>query len=120
MIDRQLFEDRFPNFDQQIIDDFFDIAVQELCIFGADRSCGCSDLAQQYALAHLMMIFSGIGKGGNPLKGAITSKSVDGVSVSYAALKDGYGHRDIFWGSTPYGNMFLMATVGCGIGAVFV
>ena len=110
----------FPDFDYDLALKYFDQANAQLCLFGADRNCGCSEAAQLYALAHLITIFGKIGNGQPFVSGEITSKSVDGVSVSYRQTTGNFSQTDKFWRSTPYGAMYAQMTEGCGIGAIFV
>ena len=122
MVTKADFTARYPNFDIQLVDDLFDLAVCELPLYYNGNCTGdsCDDNAMiLLALAHLITLYGLMNNGTNPITGEIQSKSVDGVSVSYQTLQN-YNRDDRFWDSTPYGRMFASANRGCGWGAVFV
>ncbi len=128
-ISRADLEARFPELDASLFDLHWADVEAELCLFVVN-SCGCTDRVLMYAMAHLLLMFNNTSGGAVTTTTvshgrAITSKSVDGVSVSYGAASGSNGAStpsmgDDFWNSTPYGKMYLTATNGCGHGAFFV
>ena len=80
------------------------------------------DLGVSYLTAHFLALSKRSEAGSTtsvPTSGPISSKSVDGVSVSYAS----YNVQDVdesFYMSTPYGQRYLQLRSNLGIAAYIV
>ena len=119
MCDRATFESRFPEFSAEVLDKYFDNALNEYqCYYS--QSClddSCSDLAACMVVAHLIVIDNTTSA--SPLKD-VASRAVDGVSISYIqSTKANPSDTNLFFSTTKYGKRFLQLTSGCGYGAVF-
>ena len=67
-------------------------------------------------VAHYAALGSGQATGMKSVSGQASSKSVDGVSVTYATYQPG-SFSESFFASTPYGQMYWMLTKTVGKGA---
>lgn len=89
------------------------------CYFCGNYDDKCDREAILNLIAHLLVVDqSGSSASASGTGGAVSSKSVGNVSVSYGATADQGFNRDTF-GGTKYGAMFLQLTRGRA-GAVFV
>jgi hypothetical protein len=102
------FKAKFPEFDSATVDSFFPSLEDEyICYFNCEYGMSqCGDVAILYLLAHLFALSSNASGGSAPSKD-VASKSVGSVSVSYVQAREN-GSFSIFWGSTRYGQRFLM------------
>lgn len=119
------FKARFPEFDTATVDTYLPAFVNVYsCYYGGNYDDGgCDQEIILNLLAHLL--YSSYGYNGStagnasPIKG-VASKSVGSVSVSYTAMAgNDASSYNVFFGSTKYGQAFLMLTRN-NFGAVFV
>jgi len=112
------FKAKFPEFDTSKVDDYFATSEDDYqCYFGAiyQEDNGCNDLAILMLQAHLFTINNKSGT--SSVKDAV-SKSVDGVSVSFATPAS-TNSNDLFFSSTKYGQRYLQLRA-FNFGGVFV
>lgn len=90
------------------------------CYFCGDYNDKCDREAILNLLAHMLVVDQSgtTSAAGSGMGGAVSSKSVGNVSVSYGATSDQGINRDAF-GSTKYGATFLLLISGRR-GAYFV
>lgn len=100
------FKKRFPEFDPEVVDQYFP-ALEEVwpCYYGRPYS-KCNKEIILNLIAHLMVIQ--INPGSSSIREQ-ASRSVGSVSVSFTARTDTGGLSD-FFGFTKYGQMYLMLT----------
>lgn len=121
------FKSRFPEFPAAVVDQRIPVLVNVWpAYYGGgpypeDNSNPIEKEIILLLLAHLMSLTAkqaaSMGAG-TAATGAVQSKSVGGVSVSYAASNDTSINRD-FFGTTSYGQMFLQL-ISANSGAMFV
>lgn len=111
------FKTKFPEFDSADVDAAWaSLDGEWQCYFGYGYgSAACNDQAILYLIAHL---YSSNTTGNSPTKD-VMSKTVGSVSVSYAQAKEN-DRFSLFFGSTKYGQRFLMLTNRLAVGGYFV
>ena len=113
------FKTRFPEILETTVDKYFPLNENTYkCYFNAAYTGtvgNCDDEAILLLMAHLITIDS---KSGSSSKKDAVSKSVDGVSVSYATPAV-TNQNDIFFMSTKYGQRYLQIRA-FSFGGVFV
>ena len=109
------FKERFPNFDEQLVDTYLPPLIQTYCSYYSKPYTGCTKEATLQLLAHLFVIDTSPSSATSQVQ---SSKSVKNVSVSYEGTygKDG---KDAFYNSTKYGQRFLILISNC-YGGFFV
>ncbi len=112
------FKTKFPEFDATIVDTYFASSEDDYqCYFGAvyQGTGDCNDQAILMLQAHLFVINDKTGT--SSLKDTV-SKSVDGVSVSFATPAT-TSQNDMFFMSTKYGQRYMQLRA-FNFGGVFV
>ena len=112
------FKTKFPEFDETKVGNYFATSEDDYqCYFGAiyQGSGDCNDQSSLMLQAHLFVINDKAGA--SSLKDT-ASKSVDGVSVSYAAPAT-TSQNDAFFMSTKYGQRYMQLRA-FNFGGVFV
>jgi len=113
------FKTRFPEIPEATVDKYFPLNENTYqCYFNAlyvGVAGNCNDEAILLLMAHLITIDS---KTGTSSKKDAVSKSVDGVSISYA-VPTSTNQNDIFFMSTSYGQRYLQIRA-FNFGGVFV
>jgi hypothetical protein len=94
------------------------ISEQALCHFS--RGCGDDCVTQLWllAVAHMLHMRQSV-SGGNTTSGAVTSATIDKVSVSFAAAPSGTSSQHWF-NMSPYGQQFLVHNKRCNGGVKFI
>lgn len=115
-----IFKIRFPEFGDDTlypeprVQLFLDDAAN--CYMGTDetRWCGKYDYAQVYLAAHLLTVGTTSETGSaSSTVGAISSKSVDGVSISRDVVSKPRSDEDAWLMSTTYGQQFVNIRNSC-------
>lgn len=104
------FKAKFPSFNEMTVDDNWNL-ISELypCLYSFEYGCNnCTDQAILFLLAHLFVGFTDPRYSGADAFRKFDSKSVGSVSVNYGATSSNPSALQEFYGSTPYGNTFLM------------
>ena len=110
------FKGRFPAFDTDLVDSYWDsIEGAYPCYYGGAYTgvSGCDTEIILNLCAHLFLVQSDASTG--PAR-AEESKTIGSVSVSYSSLSD----RGSFFMSTKYGQLFLQLTSARACGGFFV
>jgi len=119
MIDPASFKIRFPEFDSEAdvrIQMFIDDAAIVLNgVYWGDKY----DLGLHYYAAHLLTAANSSEAGSTTSKGPVTSRAVDGASVSYANVAS-ENQADDFLASTIYGQRYLALRKTLGVPAYVI
>jgi len=109
---------RFPVFNAMPDEVVADTADWALC-YAKSRACGCGSQLWMLLTAHLLELRRRELAGQGAAPGAVTSATIDKVSVSFQApaSKDAWSH----WLSlTPFGQEYLALMKSCGAGGMYV
>ena len=93
-------------------------ATSALCLIGQD-GCDCDVQMWQLMVAHLLYIQGQVATG-NGGAGAVTSATIDKVSVSFAAPPFGTSAYKFWLFKSPYGGQLLAMLDRCSKGGVYV
>ena len=107
-----LYPDEAVNFRLILADKFFS---EELWIDSDVRDHAMGLFTAHYLSAYGSKDAGGSGSGGGSGMGTVTSKSVDGASISYDTTSGAWQDAG-FWNTTPYGRelWYLMSIFGAG------
>lgn len=113
------FKEFFPEFTTLVVDAWWPrIEASWPCLYGASYVKGnCSATAILWLCGHLLATFSDPKYSGAGSFKDLSSASVGSVSTSFGARSGGLSANQAFFGSTPYGQMFLKMIQPC-IGAM--
>jgi len=113
------FKTRFPEIDPVIVDAKFQFAIDEANCYYEGSCLGdtCNESAMCMLVAHLIIVDDT--KTSAPFKDK-ASQAADGVSVSYVAGITDPSDINIFFGSSKYGQRFLILVKPCGMGGFFI
>ena len=93
-------------------------ATSALCLIGQD-GCDCDVQQWQLMVAHLLYIQGQVATG-NGNAGAVTSATIDKVSVAFAAPPFGTSAYKFWLFKSPYGGQLLAMLDRCSKGGVYV
>lgn len=93
-------------------------ATSALCLIGQD-GCDCDVQMWQLMVAHLLYIQGQVATG-NGNAGAVTSATIDKVSVAFAAPPFGTSAYKFWLFKSPYGGQLLALLDRCSKGGVYV
>ena len=93
-------------------------ATSALCLIGQD-GCDCDVQMWQLMVAHLLYIQGQVATG-NGGAGAVTSATIDKVSVAFAAPPFGTSAYKFWLFKSPYGGQLLAMLDRCSKGGVYV
>ena len=94
-------------------------ATNALCMIGQDGQCDCDPVMWQLMVAHLLYIQGQVATG-NGNAGAVTSATIDKVSVAFAAPPFGTSAYKFWLFKSPYGGQLLAMLDRCSKGGVYV
>ena len=118
VFDLSAFRTAYPVFDS-VPDATVDAAATSaLCLIGQD-GCDCDVQMWQLMVAHLLYIQGQVATG-NGNAGAVTSATIDKVSVSFAAPPFGTSAYNFWLFKSPYGGQLLALLDRCSKGGVYV
>jgi len=104
------FKTQFPEFDITLVDSNWALITSlQPCLYNFKYgSANCTDQAILSLLAHLFVSYTDASYSGADAFRRMASKSVGNVSVTYNMTSMNPSQLQEFYGSTPYGNTFLM------------
>ena len=118
VFDLSAFRTAYPVFDS-VPDATVEAAeTSALCLIGQD-GCDCDVQMWQLMVAHLLYIQGQIATG-NGNAGAVTSATIDKVSVAFAAPPFGTSAYKFWLFKSPYGGQLLAMLDRCSKGGVYV
>ncbi len=118
VFDLSAFRTAYPVFDSVPDATVQAAATSALCLIGQD-GCDCDVQMWQLMVAHLLYI-QGQVAAGNGNAGAVTSATIDKVSVSLAAPPFGTSAYKFWLFKSPYGGQLLALLDRCSKGGVYV
>ena len=118
VFDLSAFRTAYPVFDSVPDATVQAAATSALCLIGQD-GCDCDVQMWQLMVAHLLYIQGQVATG-NGNAGAVTSATIDKVSVSFAAPPFGTSAYKFWLFKSPYGGQLLAMLDRCSKGGVYV
>jgi hypothetical protein len=118
VFDLSAFRTAYPVFDSVPDATVEAAATSALCLIGQD-GCDCDVQMWQLMVAHLLYIQGQVATG-NGNAGAVTSASIDKVSVAFAAPPFGTSAYKFWLFKSPYGGQLLAMLDRCSKGGVYV
>ena len=118
VFDLSAFRTAYPVFDSVPDATVEAAATSALCLIGQD-GCDCDVQMWQLMVAHLLYIQGQVATG-NGNAGAVTSATIDKVSVSFAAPPFGTSAYKFWLFKSPYGGQLLAMLDRCSKGGVYV
>ena len=118
VFDLSAFRTAYPVFDSVPDATVQAAATSALCLIGQD-DCDCDVPQWQLMVAHLLYI-QGQVAAGNGNAGAVTSATIDKVSVAFAAPPFGTSAYKFWLFKSPYGTQLLAMLDRCSKGGVYV
>jgi hypothetical protein len=118
VFDLSAFRTAYPVFDSVPDATVEAAATSALCLIGQD-GCDCDVQMWQLMVAHLLYIQGQVATG-NGNAGAVTSATIDKVSVSFAAPPFGTSAYKFWLFKSPYGGQLLALLDRCSKGGVYV
>lgn len=118
VFDLSAFRTAYPVFDSVPDATAQAAATSALCLIGQD-GCDCDVQQWQLMVAHLLYIQGQVATG-NGNAGAVTSATIDKVSVSFAAPPFGTSAYKFWLFKSPYGGQLLAMLDRCSKGGVYV
>ena len=118
VFDLSAFRTAYPVFDSVPDATVQAAATSALCLIGQD-GCDCDVQMWQLMVAHLLYIQGQVATG-NGGAGAVTSATIDKVSVAFAAPPFGTSAYKFWLFKSPYGGQVLAMLDRCSKGGVYV
>ena len=118
VFDLSAFRTAYPVFDSVPDATVQAAATSALCLIGQD-GCDCDVQMWQLMVAHLLYIQGQVATG-NGNAGAVTSATIDKVSVAFAAPPFGTSAYKFWLFKSPYGGQLLALLDRCSKGGVYV
>lgn len=118
VFDLSAFRTAYPVFDSVPDATVQAAATSALCLIGQD-GCDCDVQQWQLMVAHLLYIQGQVATG-NGNAGAVTSATIDKVSVGFAAPPFGTSAYKFWLFKSPYGGQLLAMLDRCSKGGVYV
>lgn len=118
VFDLSAFRTAYPVFDSVPDATVQAAATSALCLIGQD-GCECDAQQWQLMVAHLLYIQGQVATG-NGGAGAVTSATIDKVSVAFAAPPFGTSAYKFWLFKSPYGGQLLAMLDRCSKGGVYV
>ena len=118
VFDLSAFRTAYPVFDSVPDATVQTAATSALCLIGQD-GCDCDVQQWQLMVAHLLYIQGQVATG-NGNAGAVTSATIDKVSVAFAAPPFGTSAYKFWLFKSPYGGQLLAMLDRCSRGGVYV
>ena len=118
VFDLSAFRTAYPVFDSVPDASVQAAATSALCLIGQD-GCDCDVQQWQLMVAHLLYIQGQVATG-NGNAGAVTSATIDKVSVAFAAPPFGTSAYKFWLFKSPYGGQLLAMLDRCSKGGVYV
>ena len=118
VFDLSAFRTAYPVFDSVPDATVQTAATSALCLIGQD-GCDCDVQQWQLMVAHLLYIQGQVATG-NGNAGAVTSATIDKVSVAFAAPPFGTSAYKFWLFKSPYGGQLLAMLDRCSKGGVYV
>ena len=118
VFDLSAFRTAYPVFDSVPDATVQAAATSALCLIGQD-GCDCDVQQWQLMVAHLLYIQGQVATG-NGGAGAVTSATIDKVSVAFAAPPFGTSAYKFWLFKSPYGGQLLAMLDRCSKGGVYV
>ena len=118
VFDLSAFRTAYPVFDSVPDATVQAAATSALCLIGQD-GCECDVQMWQLMVAHLLYIQGQVATG-NGGAGAVTSATIDKVSVAFAAPPFGTSAYKFWLFKSPYGGQLLAMLDRCSKGGVYV
>lgn len=118
VFDLSAFRTAYPVFDSVPDATVQAAATSALCLIGQD-GCECDAQEWQLMVAHLLYIQGQVATG-NGNAGAVTSATIDKVSVAFAAPPFGTSAYKFWLFKSPYGGQLLAMLDRCSKGGVYV
>lgn len=118
VFDLSAFRTAYPVFDSVPDATVEAAATSALCLIGQD-GCDCDVQMWQLMVAHLLYIQGQVATG-NGNAGAVTSATIDKVSVAFAAPPFGTSAYKFWLFKSPYGGQLLALLDRCSKGGVYV
>jgi len=118
VFDLSAFRTAYPVFDSVPDATVQAAATSALCLIGQD-GCECDVSMWQLMVAHMLYIQGQVATG-NGNAGAVTSATIDKVSVSFAAPPFGTSAYKFWLFKSPYGGQLLAMLDRCSKGGVYV
>ena len=118
VFDLSAFRAAYPVFDSVPDATVQAAATSALCLIGQD-GCECDAQEWQLMVAHLLYIQGQVATG-NGNAGAVTSATIDKVSVAFAAPPFGTSAYKFWLFKSPYGGQLLAMLDRCSKGGVYV
>lgn len=118
VFDLSAFRTAYPVFDSVPDATVEAAATSALCLIGQD-GCDCDVQMWQLMVAHMLYIQGQVATG-NGNAGAVTSATIDKVSVSFAAPPFGTSAYKFWLFKSPYGGQLLAMLDRCSKGGVYV
>ena len=118
VFDLSAFRTAYPVFDSVPDATVQAAATSALCLIGQD-GCDCDVQMWQLMVAHLLYIQGQVATG-NGGAGAVTSATIDKVSVAFAAPPFGTSAYKFWLFKSPYGGQLLALLDRCSKGGVYV
>lgn len=118
VFDLSAFRTAYPVFDSVPDATVQAAATSALCLIGQD-GCDCDVAMWQLMVAHLLYIQGQVATG-NGNAGAVTSATIDKVSVAFAAPPFGTSAYKFWLFKSPYGGQLLAMLDRCSRGGVYV
>lgn len=118
VFDLSAFRAAYPVFDSVPDATVQAAATSALCLIGQD-GCDCDVQQWQLMVAHMLYIQGQVATG-NGNAGAVTSATIDKVSVAFAAPPFGTSAYKFWLFKSPYGSQLLAMLDRCSKGGVYV
>lgn len=118
VFDLSAFRAAYPVFDSVPDATVQAAATAALCLIGQD-GCDCDVQQWQLMVAHMLYIQGQVATG-NGGAGAVTSATIDKVSVAFAAPPFGTSAYKFWLFKSPYGSQLLAMLDRCSKGGVYV
>ena len=118
VFDLSAFRTAYPAFDSVPDATVQAAATSALCLIGQD-GCECDVQQWQLMVAHMLYIQGQVATG-NGGAGAVTSATIDKVSVAFAAPPFGTSAYKFWLFKSPYGGQLLTMLDRCSKGGVYV
>ena len=118
VFDLSAFRTAYPVFDSVPDATVQAAATSALCLIGQD-GCDCDVQQWQLMVAHMLYIQGQVATG-NGNAGAVTSATIDKVSVAFAAPPFGTSAYKFWLFKSPYGGQLLAMLDRCSKGGVYV
>ena len=118
IFDLSAFRTAYPVFDSVPDATVQAAATSALCLIGQD-GCDCDVSMWQLMVAHMLYIQGQVATG-NGGAGAVTSATIDKVSVAFAAPPFGTSAYKFWLFKSPYGGQLLAMLDRCSKGGVYV